>query len=80
MLEFQCKHRNLGNQQITADEGADENDPFQSLEAHLILIQSYDERTPEQGVGRGGQADTENAAITKARKGTKGAWIWKEER
>ena len=30
VLEFQCKHRNLGNQQITTDEGADEDDPFQT--------------------------------------------------
>ena len=41
VLEFQCKHRNLGNQQITTEEGADKDDPFQTLEAHLILIQSY---------------------------------------
>jgi hypothetical protein len=57
MLELQSEHGNLGNQQIATDKSADEYDPFQTFEADVVLLQTYDECPPEECVGRGGESD-----------------------
>ena len=57
MLELQGEHRNLGNQQVAADKGADEYDPFQTFKGDTMLLQTYDERTPKECIGRGGESD-----------------------
>ena len=63
MLELQRKHGNLCNQQIGTDEGAYDDDPLHPIERDVVLLQTYNERTPEEGVGRCRQSD-ESSSLT----------------
>ena len=57
MLELEGKHGNLGNQEIATDEGSYQDDPLQTVEYEPMLLQTTDERTPEEGIGRCRQTD-----------------------
>ena len=57
MLELQGEHGNLGNEQVAADEHSCEDHPFKTFEGVAVLVEPYDEGTPEKGIGRCRQSD-----------------------